>query len=86
MGFLQNLKESAKSEVDSAKRSLHLSQLKGELADLKRIETEAFAGIGRQAFAEFGAAKYAEEAPRIQSIQERIAKKNEEIAELESLS
>lgn len=86
MGFLESLKTTAKSEVDSAKRSLRISQMKGELADLERVETDIYAVIGRLAFEEFGLTKYAEEGARLQSLQERIVKKKEEIADLESLS
>ncbi|HJJ36851.1 MAG TPA: hypothetical protein O0X27_06730 [Methanocorpusculum sp.] len=86
MGFLDTLKTTAKSEVDSAKRSLRISQLKGERADLERAETEIYAVIGRLAYEEFGQTKYAEESSKLQSLHERIVKKNEEIAELESLS
>lgn len=85
MGFIDNLKSTAKTEVESAKRSIHISQLKGELADLRRVETEIYAVIGRLAFEEFGPTKYAEESARLQSLKERIEKKSEEIADLESL-
>jgi len=85
MGFLENLKNTAKTEVDSAKRSIRISQLKGELADLQRIETEIYAVIGKLAFEEFGQTKYAEEGTKLQSLHDRIEKKNEEIADLESL-
>lgn len=85
MGFIDNLKTTAKTEVESAKRSLRISQLKGELADLKRIETEIYAVIGRLAYEEFGQTKYAEESDRLQSLSDRIKKKSEEIADLESL-
>lgn len=86
MGFLNDLKTSAKSEVDSAKRSMKISRLEGELADLKRIETEAYAAIGRKAYEEFGTEKYGELGDKIVSVKERIAKKEEEINDLRSLS
>ena len=85
MGFIDDLKSSAKTEMDSARRSLKLSQLNGELEDLKRIELEAYAAIGRMAVDKYGLKKFDEYGEKITSIQERIAKKEEEIADLESL-
>ena len=80
MGFLDNVKAGAKDLKDSAKHSMDLAKLKGELDDLKKRENEAYAAVGRAAVAEFGLEKYGEDGKVISGLQVEIKAKEDEIA------
>ena len=87
MGFLDDikagakeLKDSAKTELDSAKLSMRIAKLKGELEDLKKLETEAYASIGRRAAEESGLEKFGEDGAKVTGILDRIKDKEAEIA------
>lgn len=76
----KDFKDSAKSELDGAKLSLRIAKLKGELGDLKKLETEAYAAIGRTAAAESGLEKFGADGEKVVSLQAQIKAKEDEIA------
>ena len=87
MGFLDDLKagakdlrDSAKSEIDAAKLSMGIAKLKTELSDLMKLETEAYAVIGKAAAAESGLEKFGADGAKVSEIQAKIKAKEEEIA------
>ncbi|HJJ39401.1 MAG TPA: hypothetical protein O0X42_04610 [Methanocorpusculum sp.] len=83
MGLLNDLKSTARNELDSAKKSVRLGQLKGELNDLKRLEQDAFATLGRAAADKYGLESFGEHGQKVADIRKRIAVKEEEIKEAE---
>ena len=82
MGFFDDLKATAKSEMDGVKKNVKTAQLQSELNDLKREETEIYAEIGRQAVSESGAGKFGETGTKLLEVQEKIAAKEGEISEV----
>ncbi len=82
MGFFDDLKASAKSEMDGVKKNVKAAQLQSELNDLKREETEAYAEIGRLAVSEAGVQKFGDAGVKLIEVQEKIAAKEAEIAEV----
>lgn len=84
MGFLDDLKSTAKTEFDAAKKAVRTEKLKAELNDLKRLEQEAFANLGRAAADTYGLESFGEHGKKISDIRERIAAKEAEIKESEA--
>lgn len=84
MGFLDDLKSTAKTEFDAAKKAVRTEKLKAELNDLKRLEQEAFANLGRAAADTYGLESFGEHGKKISDIRERIAAKEAEIKESET--
>ena len=82
MGFFDDLKATAKTEMDGVKKSVKAAQLQSELNDLKREETEAYAAIGRQAVSEAGVQKFGDAGAKLLEIQEKITAKEAEISEV----
>ena len=82
MGFFDDLKATAKSEMDEVKKSVKGAQLQSELNDLTRAETELYAQIGRLAVAESGIEKFSETGIKLMDVQEKIIAKKAEIAEV----
>ena len=82
MGFFDDLKATAKSEMDEVKKSVKGAQLQSELNDLKRAETEIYAEIGRLSVAELGIEKFGETGVKLMDIQEKITAKEAEIADV----
>ena len=84
MGFLDDLKSTAKTEFDAAKKAVKTEKLKAELNDLKRLEQEAFANLGRAAADTYGLESFGEHGKKVSDIRERIAAKEAEIKESEA--
>lgn len=84
MGFLDDLKSTAKTEFDAAKKAVRTEKLKAELNDLKRLEQEAFANLGRAAADTYGLESFGEHGKKVSDIRERIAAKEAEINEAEA--
>ncbi|HJJ27624.1 MAG TPA: hypothetical protein O0W95_06035 [Methanocorpusculum sp.] len=84
MGFLDDLKSTAKTEFDAAKKAVRTEKLKAELNDLKRLEQEAFANLGRTAADTYGLESFGEHGKKVSDIRERIAAKEAEIKESEA--
>ena len=84
MGFLDDLKSTAKTEFDAAKKAVRTEKLKAELNDLKRLEQEAFANLGRTAADIHGLESFGEHGKKVSDIRERIAAKEAEIKESEA--
>ncbi|HJJ46138.1 MAG TPA: hypothetical protein O0Y17_03545 [Methanocorpusculum sp.] len=84
MGFLDDLKSTAKTEFDAAKKAVRTEKLKAELNDLKRLEQEAFANLGRAAADTYGLESFGEHGKKVSDIRERIAAKEAEIKESEA--
>ena len=84
MGFLADLKSTAKTEFDAAKKAVKTEKLKAELNDLKRLEQEAFANLGRAAADTYGLESFGEHGKKVSDIRERIATKEAEIKESEA--
>lgn len=84
MGFLDDLKSTAKTEFDAAKKAVRTEKLKAELNDLKRLEQEAFANLGRAAADTYGLESFGEHGKKVSDIRERIAAKEAEIKESET--
>lgn len=84
MGFLDELKSTAKTELDAAKKAVKTGQLKAELNDLKRLEQESFADLGRAAADAQGLEAFGEHGKKIADIRQRIAAKEAEIKESEA--
>ncbi|MBE6506845.1 MAG: zinc ribbon domain-containing protein [Methanocorpusculum parvum] len=82
MGFFDDLKATAKSEMDGVKKNVKEAQLKSELNDLKREETEIYAEIGRQAVSEAGVQKFGDAGAKLLEVQEKIAAKEAEISDV----
>ena len=80
MGFLDSVKAGAKDLKESAKISMEISKLKGEIEDLQKRENAAYATIGRAAVAEFGLEKYGEDGKIISGLQVEIKAKQEALA------
>ncbi|HJJ30768.1 MAG TPA: hypothetical protein O0X97_00795 [Methanocorpusculum sp.] len=85
MGFLDGLKSTARTELDAAKKAVRSGQLKAELNDLKRLEQDAFATLGRAAADAYGLEAFGEHGRRVTEIRERIAVKEAEIKEAETI-
>ena len=82
MGFFDDLKATAKSEMEGVKKNVKAVQLQSELNDLKREETEIYAAIGRQAVAEKGIEVFGDNGVKLLDVQERILKKEAELSEV----
>ena len=80
MGFLDSVKAGAKDLKESAKISMEIAKLKGEIEDLQKRENETYAVIGRAAVAEFGLEKYGDEGKIITGLQVEIKAKQEALA------
>lgn len=82
MGFFDDLKATAKSEMDGVKKNVKEAQLKSELNDLKREETEIYAEIGRQAVADAGVETFGDAGVKLLDVQEKILAKEAELSEV----
>lgn len=82
MGFFDDLKATAKSEMDGVKKNVKAAQLQSELNDLKRAETEIYAEIGRAAVADAGVERFGDAGVRLLDVQEKIIAKEAEISEV----
>lgn len=82
MGFFDDLKATAKSEMDGVKKNVKAVQLQSELNDLKREETEIYAAIGRLVVAAEGTENFGETGVKLLDVQEKIAAKEAEILEV----
>ena len=80
MGFLDSVKAGAKDLKESAKISMEIAKLKGDIEDLQKRENETYSVIGRAAVAEFGLEKYGEDGKVISGLQVEIKAKEDEIA------
>lgn len=82
MGFLDDLKSTAKTEFDAAKKAVRTEKLKAELNDLKRLEQEAFANLGRAAADTYGLESFGEHGKKSltserESQQKKLKSKNQ---------
>ena len=84
MGFLDDLKSTARTELDAAKKMVRAEKLKAELNDLKRLEQDAFALLGRAAADAQGLEAFGEHGKKVADIRDRIAAKEAEIKEAEA--
>ena len=82
MGFFDDLKATAKTEMDGVKKNVKAAQLQSELNDLKRAETELYAEIGRICVAESGLETFGDTGVKLMDVQEKILAKEAEITEV----
>ncbi len=82
MGFLDDLKDTIKTETDGVKKNVKTAQLQSELNDLKREEIAIYANIGRTSVLDCGAESFGEDGEKLLAVQEKIAAKEAEIAEV----
>ena len=85
MGFFDDLKETAKSEMDGVKKNVRAVQLQSELHDLKREEMGIYAAIGRLAVTAEGMEKFGDAGVKLFDVQERIRAKAAELSAVKGL-
>jgi Putative virion core protein (lumpy skin disease virus) len=83
MGFFDDLKSAAKEGAADIKNTVKTEELKSQIRDLERKETEAYAEIGREAVALDGPDKFGEKGENLMKLQSEIETKKNELAALE---
>lgn len=83
MGFLNDLKASAKEGAEDIKRTVKIEEIKSDIRSLEKKETEAYAEIGREAIALDGPDKFGEKGAALMKLQSEIDSKKNELAALE---
>lgn len=82
MGFFDDLKATAKTEMDGVKKNVKIAQLQSELNELKKEETNIYAKIGQTAVLDCGAESFGDDGEKLLAVQKKIAEKDEEISAL----
>ncbi len=80
--FFDSLKNSAKVGTDEVKKSMRVGQLQSEISLLEKQQHDIYAKIGIIAVESDGLDKYGDLGTRLTEIQENLAGKSVELAEL----
>lgn len=79
MGFFDDLKATAKTEMDGVKKNVKAAQLQSELNDLKRAETELYAEIGRLCVVESGVETFGDTGVKLMDVQEKSLQRKQRL-------